>query len=131
MLHIDGIEQPLPRMPRVVALYDVLAPIVQIAVAQQKSQPAQAKVILVIALDRVRYHRNRHLVLRPVPAISRVVGAGLHRLIDFGIGEGLVLPLIPSETPEHAKILRQLLLRVVAESILERAVVLVFTDARG
>src|SRR5580658_5278 len=53
MLHIQRIKQPAPGMPVVIALDDILAPIIQVAVAQQKPQSAELQVLLMVAFNGV------------------------------------------------------------------------------
>ena len=60
-----------------------------------------------------------------MPAGSGVVAAGLDGLVHLGVGEGLVLALVPSEAAKDAQVVRQLLLGVVAKAVFERAKVLV------
>src|ERR1017187_7957506 len=63
-----------------------------------------------------------------MPAGSCVIRAGLHGLIDLGIGEGLVLAFVPAEAAKDAQILSDLLLSVVAQAVFERAEMLVARD---
>ena len=44
---------PFHACQRVIALHDVLAAVVQVAVAEQKPEPAQPQIVLVVALDRI------------------------------------------------------------------------------
>ena len=63
-------------------------------------------------------------------ALPAVVAAKLHRLIDLGVGERLVLALVPAEARKDAQIRRQLLLRIQAEAVLHRAILFVQRNLR-
>src|ERR1035438_9504523 len=78
-----------------------------------------------IALDGVRYESQADLVHRPMPSRSRVVAAGQERLLHLGVSEGLGLAVIPSEAAKDAQVFGDLLLRVIAEAVFQRAEVLV------
>jgi hypothetical protein len=53
--------ESVPKMGVVVPLHNVFAPVGQVAVAQQKAQPAVVQIVLVVALDGVRNKRHAHL----------------------------------------------------------------------
>src|SRR5579871_1629948 len=59
-----------------------------------------------------------------MPARSEVIGSPHYRLIDLGVSKGFVLSFIPPETPESTQIVGNFLFSVVAESVLQSAVVL-------
>ena len=63
-----------------------------------------------------------------MPAAAGVVAARLDGLVHLGVGEGLVLALVPSEAAKDAQVGGQLLLGVVAEAVFERAEVFVASD---
>ncbi len=60
------------------------------------------EVPLMVALDGVRDEGQADLVVIAVPAFAGVVGAEGDGLVDFGVGVGLVLALVPAETAEDA-----------------------------
>ena len=130
-LHVDGVIQAAPGVPVVVAFEDVFAAVVELAVAQQEPQPAIFQVVLVVALDGVRDHGDAELVLGAMQAAHGVVAAKLHGLVHLGVGEGLVLALVPAEAAEGAQVAGDVLLGVVAEAVLEGAEVLVGGDGGG
>src|SRR5579863_6610474 len=108
-------------MPGVVALDDVFAAVVELAVSEKKAEAAEREVVLVVALDGVRNDGKSDFVLRPMPAVAGIVTAEFHGLVHFGIREGFVLPFIPSEAAAKTQVRGHLLLGVVAKAILERA----------
>ena len=128
MLHVERIKQAAPEVPGVVALHDILAAVVEVAVAEQEAEAAQFQVVLVVPFDSVRDEGEADLVDRAMPAGSGIVGTQFDRLIDLRVCEGLVLTLVPAEAAKDAQVLRNLLLGVVAEAVFERAEVLVKSD---
>ena len=56
-----------------------------------------------------------------MPVVAAVVAAKQNRLPDFGVGEGLVLVLVPAEAPEEPQAVGDLLLGVQAKAVLHRA----------
>ena len=92
--------------------------VVQVAVAEQEAEAAELQILLVVFLDGVGDEGHAELVVGPRPAAAGVVAAELEGLIDLGVGEGLVLALVPAEAGEDAEILGQLLLGVEAEAVL-------------
>jgi len=69
VLHIDGVEHAAPGMPVVVALDNIFAAIVQIAIAEQKAESAQLQIFLVVGFDGVGYKCDTDLVDRAMPAL--------------------------------------------------------------
>src|SRR5215475_5914222 len=112
MLHIKRIEEAAPCVPVVVRLDDVFTAVVQVAVAEQKTEAPQPQVVLVIALDRVRDKNQSDLVDGPMPARAEIVRSSFHRLIHFGVSERLVLAFVPSKSAKGAEVRCQLLLGV-------------------
>src|ERR1700734_2609774 len=121
VLYVDREEKPLPRMPGVIALDDVLATIVQAAVTEDKTEAAISQVILVILLDGVTDEGGTDFIGRPVPACARIVAGNHYGLRVFGVGIGLFLVIVPAEARADAEILGDLLGVVPAEAILHGA----------
>src|SRR5579863_555934 len=63
-----------------------------------------------------------------MPVGSGVVGTGKDCLVDLSVSVGLVLAFVPAEAAKDAKILGDLLLPVVAETVLKCAEVLMQSD---
>ena len=61
------------------------------------------------------------LVVGARPAVAVEVGAELEGLVDLGVGEGLVLALVPAEAAEGVEVGGELLLEVEAEAVLDGA----------
>ena len=129
-LKVERIVDSAPRVQIVVALENVFAGVVQFAIAQQKTETAKLQVSLMIRLDRIRNKSHAELVVGARPRSAGVVAAKLNGLVDFRVGEGLVLALIPADTGEGAQIRGQLLLGVEREAVFYRAVSLVLRDLR-
>src|ERR1035438_170857 len=87
VLDIDCVEQPAPRMPRVVALDDIFAAIVEFAVAEQKAEAPIFQIILMVALDGVGDNGEAYFVQRAMPAGSGVVSARKDGLLHFCVRE--------------------------------------------
>jgi hypothetical protein len=128
VLHIERVEHAAPGVVVVVAFDDVFAAVVEVAVAEQEAEAAEFQILLVVGLDGVGDDGEADLVDGAMPAGSGVVGAEFDGLVHFGVGEGLVLALVPAEAAGDAEILRDFLLGVVAEAVFERAEVLVEGD---
>jgi hypothetical protein len=129
-LKVERIVDSAPRMQVVVALEDVFAGVVQLAVAQQKAQTAKLQVRLMIRLDSIRNKSHAEPVERARPRSSGIVAAELDSLVDFRVSKGFVLALVPANAGKGAQIRRQLLLRVEGEAVLHRAERLVLGDVR-
>ena len=91
-------------MPVVVALHDILAPVIELSIAQQKAQSTQPQVLLVIALDCVRNKGEPKLVVGTRPRAAGVVSAKFNSLVDLGVSKGFVLAFVSAETSEDAKV---------------------------
>src|SRR5215831_7090544 len=107
-----------PHVGSIVGFHDVLAAIAKRAVTQQETQPAVAKVNLVILANSIGDHRHARTVVSTMPqrAVSaQALGKGL---VDFGISKGLRFAVVPSETRESGKVSREILLQVDAEAVL-------------
>src|SRR5665213_1883904 len=132
-LAVERVIQPTPRMNGVVALEDVLARVVQLAVSQQKAQAAQLQILLMIALNGVGDEGEAEFVVRTVwqaeEAIrKRIVAAELDGLIDLGVCEAFMLAFIPAEASKGAQVARQLLIEVQSEAVLHCAEGLMLGD---
>src|SRR5215467_13971149 len=104
----------------VVSFENGLAAVVEIPVTDQKTESAQPQVFLVVFLDRIGDKHRAKLVELAAPAVARKIAAQLNRLVDFCVGVRLMLAFVPSKAAEGACILRDLLFKVHAESVLDR-----------
>ncbi len=129
-LQVKRVVDSAPGVQVVVALEDVFAGVVQVAVAQQKAQAAIAQIVLVIALDGVRDEGDAELVVGARAGVAGVVAAEGDSLVDLGVGEGLVLAFVPADACEDAEICGQLLLGVEAEAVFDGAELRVLCDVR-
>src|SRR6185312_2745626 len=63
-LAVEGVEEAAPGVHGVVALEDIFACIVQMAVTEEKAKAAELEVVLVVALDGIGDECEAELVLR-------------------------------------------------------------------
>ena len=117
-------------MQGVVGFDDILAAIVEIAVAKNEAETTKVQIILVVAFDRVRDYRQTNLVCGSMPAHRDVVCTDLYSLVHFSVGVGFVLSFVPTEAAKDAQVGGQFLFSVEAEAVLERAEVCVKRDCR-
>src|SRR5579863_4666803 len=75
-----------------------------------------------IFADGVRNKRYSGAIVAPMPHGPGRTDTAFKRLVNFSVGEGFRLAVVPSEAAEGGQILRQILLEVEAESILPRDV---------
>ena len=111
-----------PHVDRVVSLHDIFAAVVERAIAEEKAEAAIGEVDLVVLLDCVGNKSNAGAVLLAMPPCavrSKSFGEGL---IDFRVGEGFGLAVIPAEAGECGQVAREILLEVDPESVLARDV---------
>src|SRR5882757_3495026 len=109
-LQVEGIVEAAPGVVVVVALEDVLAGVVQVAVAEQEALATELQIGLVIFGDGVGDDTQADLVVGARPGAAGVVAAELEGLVDLGVGVGLVLTLVPAEAAKGAEVRGQLLL---------------------
>src|SRR5580700_589176 len=90
------------------------------AVPQQKTEASGVEIVLMIFLDGVADECHSGAILLAVP--PRAVGSNAFGecLLDFGVSKRLGAAVIPSEARERGEIVREILLKVDAESILHR-----------
>ena len=106
VLRVESVVNAAPRVHVVVALEDVFARVVEVAIAEQEAKAAKLEILLVVALDGIRDEGDANLVVGAVrqaeeAVAQRVVAAEGDGLVDFGVGEGLVLTLVPSEAADR------------------------------
>src|SRR5216683_3937815 len=111
---------PAPQVQRVVSLSNVLAPVTEASVAQQKAMATEREVLLMIARDTIRNKSHAGAIEFSIPTLSAAAGANRRRLIHFRIGERLMPAFVPSPPAEHAHPAIERLLEIDAESILGR-----------
>ena len=120
VLQIGSDEKAAPQMRGIVALDDFLSAVVQTAIAQQKAQPAELQVVLVIGGNSVGHKRYSGLVQFAMPAIPRPIRAHLDRVVDFGVGIGFMLALVPSPAAIGPQVMEKILLQVHAKAVFHR-----------
>src|ERR1700733_1869310 len=91
------------------------------AIAQNKSQPAQGQVLSVLAADATQLKSAANAILFSSPRVPGKIGAKCHRAVDFRVGKGFFVPLVPSCAEKGTEICRQRLLHVDAKALLQRA----------
>src|ERR1019366_5600231 len=99
-------------MRGVEALENFLGAIRKPAVAEQKPGSAKSKILLMRGHNPVGDECHSGALVAPVPRIAHRKTPKLERSIVFGVGERLVAPIAPSESPEHAHLRRDLLFEV-------------------
>ena len=107
-----------PNVDGVVGLKNIFAAVVQLAVAEQKSQAAGREIILVIFLDGIGDEGDAGAILFAMPpgaVRSHAFGEGL---IHFRIGERFGLAVVPAEAGEGREIVSEILLEIDAETVL-------------
>src|SRR4029077_9371920 len=85
---------------------------------EEEAEPAIGEIGLVIFFDRVRHKSNASAILFAMPpcaVCSQTAGKGL---VNFGVGEGFGLAVIPAEAGESGQVAGKVLLEVDAETIL-------------
>src|ERR1700722_3018515 len=91
------------------------------AVAQNKSQPTQGQVLGVLAADATQLKSAADAILFSSPRIAGNIGAKCYRAVDFRVGEGFFVPLIPSGAEKGTEICWQRLLHIDAKALFQRA----------
>ena len=118
VLHAGREIDSAPDVHGVVRLEDVFAAVVEVAVAEEESEASGGEIVLVILLDGVADEGDAGAVLLAMPPGAVRADAFGERLIDFGVGEGLGLAVVPSEAGEGGEVVREILLEVDAEAVL-------------
>src|SRR6266851_941071 len=73
-----------------------------------------------VAGNSVRDEGNSRAIQLPIPALAVAASPEEHALVDFGVGIGFVPALVPSPPAEDTHPFIQGLLKICAESILNR-----------
>ncbi len=119
VLEVEGVEEATPGVQGVIGFDDVFAAVVEGAIAEQKAEPTQAQIVLMVAFDGVGDHGKACFVCGAAPTRAGIVGACFDGLVHLCVCEGFVLALIPTEAAEDAQVWSEFLLDVVAEAVLE------------
>ena len=122
VLHAGGEINSAPDVHGVVGLEDIFAAVGEVAVAEEKAEASGGEIVLVIFLDGVADEGDAGAVLLAMPPRAVRAHAFGEGLIDFGVGEGFGLAVVPSEAGEGGEVVREILLEVDAESVLARDV---------
>jgi len=117
-LEVERVVDAAPRVQIVVSFDDVFATVVQFAVTEQETEATVGQVVLVVFLDGIADEGHAQLVVGAGPSASGVVAAERDGLIDLGVGEGLVLALVPADAGEGAEVPGHFLLGVEGEAVL-------------
>src|SRR5580704_9622323 len=104
-------------MQSVKSLRDVLSPVIQATIAEEESQAAKRQVFLVIARNSIRNIRETDAIVFAPPTRSLCECADFRGAVDFGVGVGLVLSLVPTPATEYSEPIAERLLEVRAESV--------------
>ena len=93
-----------PDVGCVVGLHDIFAAVVETAVAEQEAEAAIGEVGLVILLDCVGDESDAGAVLLAMPPGAVCAESLGESLIDFRVGEGFGLAVIPAEAGEGGEV---------------------------
>src|SRR5579863_4034146 len=107
VLRVERREDSAPHVQRVVGFDNVLAPIVQFAVAEQEAEASEGQIFLMVARNSVGNERQARAVQLPFPLGSLRAGADLLGFVHFGVGVRFVLPFVPSPSREKSEPFRQ------------------------
>src|SRR5215471_18839670 len=120
VLQIDSGENSAPQVGVIVAFHDVLAAVIQSAIAKQEATSAQCQVFLVIRRNTIGSEDQAYLIETSFPSLTCHIGADFDRLIYFGVGEGFMLTLVPSPACKASHFVGDLLLEVGFETVFHR-----------
>src|SRR5271165_51813 len=106
VLNVRRDVESFPDVHRVVALEDVLAPVVQRAVADDEPLATERQVFAMVTRQGVRCGSNSEAVLwaAPFPAVDE--DASGKRLVDLGECIRLGLAIVPAKTPVGCDVAR-------------------------
>src|SRR5271166_1568305 len=93
-----------PDVEGVVGLQNIFAAVVQLAVAEEKTEAAIGEVGLVVLLDGVRYKSDSCAILLTMPPGAVRAQSAIYGLIDFGVSEGFGLAVIPAYAGESGEV---------------------------
>src|ERR1051326_2939567 len=117
VLIIDRPPKLPPKVERVVGLEDFFQPVIQPAIAQNESLPAQFQIAPVIPGNSVGDEGGADLIQWTVPRLASKVGANGGAAVNFCVGEWLVSSVVPSEAPKSSEQLTQCLLNIQAKAV--------------
>src|SRR5271166_1858076 len=105
-------------MSGVISLENILPPVRQPSVSKDESKAAVGKVPSVLAGDAIGNKGDSGAIILSFPHAARKAGASLKGLVDFGIGPGFGLAVVPSKTSVGDNVSGQGLLEVDPKSVL-------------
>src|SRR5271157_5744568 len=117
-------------MSGVISLENILPPVRQPAVSKDEPQPAVGKVPGVLAGDAIGDKGDSGAIILSFPHAARKAGSELKGLVDFGIGPGFGLAVVPSKTSVSDDVSCQDLLEVDPKAVLRRHLLGVVGDVR-
>src|SRR5271166_4137874 len=107
-------------MSGVIGLENILAPVRQPSVTKDEPKPAVGEVPGVLAGDAIGDKGDSGAIILSLPHAARKAGAKLKGLVDFGVGPGLGLAVVPSKTSVGDNVICQDLLEVDPKAVLRR-----------
>src|SRR5450755_1708690 len=109
VLVIDGEVKSPPGVDGVERFLDGFASVVQAAVAENESQTAVGQISLVVRADSVGDEGCAQAIEAAMPACPLGIDAQLESAVGLGVGERLVLALVPPPAAEGPDVARELL----------------------
>src|SRR5260370_4296683 len=109
-------------MRGVVSLQNILPPIMQLSIANQKSIATIGEIELMILLNAIRHEHHARAVLLAIPLRASHPHTLLEGGINFGVSNRFGFAVVPSPAPECAHVRSTVLLQVGAEALFARNV---------
>jgi hypothetical protein len=119
VLQIQGGINSAPEVERVVCLFDILSPVVEATVPQQKTKSSESQVRLMIARNGIGNKRESHAVRSSVPGGASGAQTKEKSLVVFRIRIGFVVAFVPSKATENSQPIVQRLLKVQSETVFD------------
>ena len=96
-------EDSPPHVRRIVTLKDFFPAIVQGAIAEQKTQPAQREILAMLGRKSIEHEGRANFVVFAMPALARKIGAKGGGASYFGISERFVMPVVQAHAQKGAQ----------------------------
>src|SRR5579884_3063124 len=120
VLEIEARIDASPGVESVVHLGDILSPIVEPPISEQKSKSAERQIFLMVTRNAIRNECGPQMIQVPTPALAVSSETKQDSLVDLCVRIGFVLPFVPSPTTENSEPVIQVLFEIDSESILNR-----------
>src|ERR1700722_19089472 len=88
----------------VISLADLFAAVIQVAIPENESQASQGQVLPVLVADAAGFKGASDLVQFSAPGVAREFKAKRQGAIHLGIGERLMMALIPTGAHKDAEV---------------------------